>query len=256
MDSALNTRAHNKCRNDKKESMKSRILLSLCAFLLFCAFLSLGVWQLHRAGTKRLLLKAFSIHTQKQNLQIEDLTKTNKLNDLRYFPIKITGHYDNAHHFLLDNKFYNHQLGYEVLTPFSPIGSDKFILVNRGWVPRNYVNLQNSIIIGENSTTQTIHGLIYIPLSKPFLLKQTPIINNPIWPLVVQAIQIDRLGMQLKQNLYPAIIWLDKNEPNGFVRDWHPIVMLPQQHLGYAVQWFALALTLLIIYIVLIVKKT
>ena len=36
---------------------------------------------------------------------------------------------------------------------------------------------------------------------------------------------------------------LDPNDADGYVRDWHPGGMDPTRHLGYAVQWFGLALT-------------
>lgn len=237
--------------------MTSKIIWSFCAFLLFCAFISLGVWQWHRAEEKRLLLNAFSTHTQKSELEIKNLKNTQKLADLRYFPIKLRGYYDNTQHFLLDNKFYKHQLGYEVLTPFFPEGDNKSILVNRGWIPRNYADkiaLTRSKLNISNGQ-KIIHGIIYIPLGKPFLLKQMPIIDKPTWPLIVEAIQIDRFALQAKRNFYPAIIWLDKKEPDGFVRNWHPVVMLPEQHIAYAVQWLALAMTVLIIYLILIIKK-
>jgi surfeit locus 1 family protein len=34
------------------------------------------------------------------------------------------------------------------------------------------------------------------------------------------------------------------------VRDWRPAVMRPEQHLAYAFQWFALAITVLVIFVV------
>ena len=235
---------------------KSRLILNLTALLIFCLLLSLGVWQLQRAEKKRLLLNDFSTHASMHYLQTKDLDKAGQsLSSLRYFPIKIEGHYDNDHVFLLDNKFYQHQLGYEVLTPFVPKNSSKILLVNRGWIPRGHANYPAPPIIPKVAGKQNIQGILYVPLSKPFVLAQMPILNKPNWPLIVEALQIDRFEMQLKKNLYPAIIWLNKEEKNGFARDWHPVIMLPAQHIAYAIQWFALALTLLIIYIVLSIKS-
>lgn len=233
--------------------MKSKLILNILTSLVLCLLISLGVWQLHRAAEKRLLLNDFSAHAKMDYLKISDLDKTEKkLSALRYFPIKIKGYYDNFHTFLLDNKFYNHQLGYEVLTPFFTKKNNKAILVNRGWVPRNY---QTLAILPKNTHEQTIHGIFYIPLSKPFILKETPILSQPNWPLIEQGLQFDRFENEFKQKIYPAIIWLDKKEENGFIRDWHPVFMSPQQHIAYAIQWFALALTLSIIYITLSKKQ-
>jgi surfeit locus 1 family protein len=229
---------------------KNKLTLNLIALLIFFLFIWLGIWQLHRAAEKRLLLNNFSTHIKMNYLGIKDIDRTKEeISKLRYYPIKIRGTYDNAHVFLLDNKFYNHQLGYEVLTPFFSKGGNKPILINRGWIFRNYANHQTPPTIPSVHGEQKIHGLVYIPLGKTFVLKKMSVLENIHWPLIMQALKIEDFEKQLKQSLYPAIIWLDKEEKNGFVRDWHPVVMLPQQHIAYAIQWFMLALTLLIIYI-------
>jgi cytochrome oxidase assembly protein ShyY1 len=46
------------------------------------------------------------------------------------------------------------------------------------------------------------------------------------------------------------LILLDPEEPDGFVRNWTAPGFPPMRHVGYAVQWFGLALALLVIYIV------
>jgi cytochrome oxidase assembly protein ShyY1 len=46
------------------------------------------------------------------------------------------------------------------------------------------------------------------------------------------------------------LILLDPGEPGGYVRNWAPPGFPPMRHVGYAVQWFGLALALAVIYIV------
>ena len=46
------------------------------------------------------------------------------------------------------------------------------------------------------------------------------------------------------------LVLLDPGEPDGYVRNWSAPGFPPMRHIGYAVQWFALALTLLVIYVV------
>ena len=48
---------------------------------------------------------------------------------------------------------------------------------------------------------------------------------------------------------------MDENEQTGFIRNWKPVVLLPEKSTSYAVQWFSLALALLVIYIVVNLKK-
>ena len=54
----------------------------------------------------------------------------------------------------------------------------------------------------------------------------------------------------------PFVVRLDANSnAGGFVRNWPPPGERVSMHLGYAYQWFGFALTLLVIFIVLNVKK-
>jgi cytochrome oxidase assembly protein ShyY1 len=52
------------------------------------------------------------------------------------------------------------------------------------------------------------------------------------------------------------IILLGSSEATGFQdRNWQPTVMLPAQHRAYAVQWFALALAMIIMWLVMSRKR-
>ena len=59
--------------------------------------------------------------------------------------------------------------------------------------------------------------------------------------------------------LLPRIVLLDESEPDGFRRDWSAHYSVtefgPEKHIGYAVQWFGLALALIAIYIVVGLKQ-
>jgi surfeit locus 1 family protein len=55
----------------------------------------------------------------------------------------------------------------------------------------------------------------------------------------------DALGVDVQ----PQVILLDAKQPDGFVREWRPKTFPPERHLGYAVTWFALAATVLIVFL-------
>jgi cytochrome oxidase assembly protein ShyY1 len=46
------------------------------------------------------------------------------------------------------------------------------------------------------------------------------------------------------------LVLLDPGEPDGYARNWSAPGFPPMRHIAYAVQWFALALTLAVIYVV------
>ena len=63
-----------------------------------------------------------------------------------------------------------------------------------------------------------------------------------------------RLGVDVG-GTHTDLVLLDPAEPDGYVRSWAPPGFPPMRHIGYAVQWFALALTLLAIYVVTNIGK-
>lgn len=77
------------------------------------------------------------------------------------------------------------------------------------------------------------------------------------WPYRIQLIDTEKLEEELGYSLLPIVLLLDKDLPDGFVRDWKPLPLRfgPEKNVGYAVQWFGLAAALLIIYLVVNTKK-
>ena len=57
-------------------------------------------------------------------------------------------------------------------------------------------------------------------------------------------------------DLVPGLLLLDAADPDGYRRDWRPSDFGPERHLGYAVQWFALAGTLVILYLAWSFRKS
>lgn len=210
--------------------------------------ISLGIWQLHRAEEKQHLQNQTR---QQATLELKDINK-HPLKNLQYRSIHITGHFDNQHQLLLDNKVMNHRVGYEVITPFFPDNSNRMIMVNRGWIAGTGDRQQLPKISGV-SGHQTIQGLIKITPTKAFVLSEDG--NFEQWPALIQAIDMEQLSKLYRKPFYPFIVLLSPQSPGGFVRRWRPIVMPPAKHLGYAIQWFALALTLVIMYFALQTKR-
>ena len=104
--------------------------LTLLALIFMGFFIYLGLWQLNRAKVKQNLLAAYEMRINLPALSAQsfDLKK-----DLRYYRLTLTGHFDNQHTFLLDNKIFHQQLGYEVYTPFITPGLSP-ILIDRGFI--------------------------------------------------------------------------------------------------------------------------
>ncbi len=158
---------------------------------------------------------------------------------------------------LLDNRTHQGKPGYQVLTPLLLSGQNKpsAVLVNRGWIP--YSGTRDNIPdITVGAQTRTVAGIIKKP-AKSILLQtdHNGITTDQHYPRLIQAIALNELATQLQYTLLPIIIELDKNDKDGYVRDWQPYYGSVDKHNAYALQWFAMAIILLFLYIKLNTKK-
>lgn len=224
-------------------------ILTLITLLFLVLLIGLGVWQLQRAQQKRILQTAFDARLRATPLTLDQVRAD--IRSLNYYPIMVTGIYDTSHTVLLDNKVYRGKVGYEVLTPFRPVGSNKLLLIDRGFVPRAQRRTQLPDFPAIDGI-QTIRGFIYVS-AKAFTLGREA--NPGRWPLVIQAVDWPYLTNAFHQALYPFTLLLAPTERNGFVREWKPVSSPSYKSVGYAVQWFALALTLLVVFFALNFKK-
>ena len=222
------------------------------AVIVLCPLLaSLGFWQLDRAAQKRQLAEGFASGSEAVSLAGasigEDMAKLP-----RYQRVVTSGSYEGRQ-FLLDNMTHDGMAGYQVLTPFRVEGSDVRVLVNRGWIPKAFgTSLLPDVRIGEES--RRIRGRI-TRLPRPGLELTTDTRPLPEWPRVVQFPVMAELAEALGEPLAPRMLLLDAGESDGFVREWSPLEFGPERHVGYAMQWFAMSATVLIIYVALNLKR-
>lgn len=219
---------------------------SLLVICLLALLLSLGFWQLDRAAQKRALLTAYGDRPSETAIRLSADFKPGP--EWRYRRAQVTGEYDVAHQFLLDNRVYQGRVGYHVLTPLRLAHSDHAILVNRGWVPQGATRADLPDLPAPTQAVLSIEGLLDFPPEKVFVLGEGED-RDPGWPKVLQQVRLELHADQLGVPLLPVILLLAEDQPAGFVREWNPVVMGPERHVGYAVQWFSLAAALAILYI-------
>lgn len=219
---------------------------SMTVYLLVLTLLiSLGFWQLERALEKRLLLQ----HQQKQLNSSVKLSSTTDDNSklLRFRQVSAEGIYDTEKQFLIDNQIIKGKTGYLVMTPFILKGSTKAVLVNRGWLPAH----PNRAILPEITLTKNQSDIIgrinYFP--RVGLKLKGADIPSKGWPSVVQIVENSILAEKLGYDLFSFQIELNPEQPQGYYRHWMENTIMPaEKHIGYAVQWFGLAITLTILF--------
>ena len=222
----------------------------LLALLGLTVFIALGRWQLHRAGEKELMLRRYEARAHLAPLALADLLTRG--DDVADFPVRLLGHYDNARTLFLENQPHGELSGFHVYTPFLPQGERRYILVDRGWVPR----AQNAMLLPPvaPAVATAVSGTLAFP-SAFFTVGSTDYRQRP---LRVPRVETDKLSRALGVELRPFVLQLDAAAPDGFVREWNPAAVLamgPDQHRAYAFQWFSLAAAVVVMLIVLNLRK-
>jgi surfeit locus 1 family protein len=216
------------------------LTIALIALLIF-----LGRWQLHRADEKRALFDSFAAGADATR-QIDGRTPALR----RYQHVEALGHYDQSRQILIDNMVSGGRAGYFVITPFALAGGG-WVLVNRGWVPLGASRAERPAIPVADDARRLRGRADHMP--SPGIQLGAKEELAPPFPVVAafpSRADIARLLHETSWTAATDLVLLDPGEPDGYVRDWSPPGFPPMRHIGYAVQWFALALTLAVIYVV------
>ena len=222
-----------------------RLFTTLLTIVLIALLISLGRWQLRRADEKRALFDSFAAGadaTQAIDLRTPHLR--------RYQHVGASGHYDPTRQILIDNMVDAERAGYFVITPFALAGGG-WVLVNRGWVPLGASRAERPAIPVSSDVRQVRGRADNMP--SPGIQMGTKALLAPPYPVVAAFPSRNEIARLLGEPSWTSatdLVLLDPGEPDGYVRDWSPPGFPPMRHIGYAVQWFALALTLFILWVV------
>ncbi|MGD9600210.1 MAG: SURF1 family protein [Gammaproteobacteria bacterium] len=214
--------------------------------LLFPFLVSLGVWQLGRAADKEALAAILRANHDAPTLR---MTGNAPLREamLRGRAARAEGRYI-APTLLLDNRARRGRNGYEVLTPYQlPDGSR--MLVARGWVPAD-PDRTHAPGVETPSDPRNLQGRLGKAPVTGIRLGNPPPPERLADDLVrVQSLAPDTVEAALGFAVPPEIFYLDPALPNGYDRDWPAPASDIGKHHAYAVQWFAMAGVLLILYV-------
>lgn len=211
------------------------------AACLFPVTLALGFWQLHRADEKRALLE---VHAGRAAADPVPFAGIKARADNDYLRVVVTGKIDNERVFLVDNRVRHGRPGYEVVSPLRT-DDGRWLLVNRGWIQAGLDRRVLPVVpplTGEVKLT----GYLYRNPGKPFSLGDDQW-QPGRWPQIVQHVEPERLEERLGVDLFPYSLRLEASASPGLEPGWEIVNLPPSTHIGYAVQWFALAATLLVL---------
>ena len=217
------------------------VLPSLVVLLLLPLLLSLGAWQLQRADEKSALLDRQEARRQAPAQAIGELEQSA---DLAFRRVLLRGYFDAEHSLLLDNRTRDGRVGVELLQPFYDQPSGLWLLLNRGWLP--WPDRRTPVAFSTPSGALQLQAWIYVAPGETFQLQADQPGNS--WPQLLTRIDTYGLWQQLGRAGWPYELRLLPG-PAAYQAQWAVVAMGPEKHLGYAVQWFAMALALACLFI-------
>ena len=217
--------------------------LSVILITLAAVFLRLGLWQLDRKAEKTALFERFG---NAPEMGIESALESGE----EFARVDAFGHYDPTRHVLLDNRIWNGRAGVHVLTPFR-LADGRWLLVNRGWLPLA-PDRRSLPEVPTDTDAHTLRGRLVAYQTGGPRLGEADVLEQDRWPQLVTYLDLATVGTALGEPLQPWIIQLDEHDASGFGdRQWSAAVMEPSVHGAYAVQWLALCVAALVIWVTL-----
>ena len=210
--------------------MKNKFLFSVFVYFIILVLLSLGCWQLYRLNWKLNLIQ--EIENSLKNDPIE-LSKVNEKNFLR---IKTSGVIDFDKQIYLYNLNDNGKPGFEVVNPIL-INNENY-LINRGWIPFDKKDQSEINLVDEDK----IIGTLKLQ-SKASTFKPENDIEKNYW----FTLNRDDVFKYTGKNFSNFIIYLngDYNIPKPKVIT----ANISNNHKKYAITWFSMAISILLIYL-------
>jgi surfeit locus 1 family protein len=223
-----------------------RTIPFIAAVALTVLGIALGNWQTRRAGEKL----ALQARLQQRAAQ-PPLTLTSMLTPMpggqgvdpaaaEFRRVALTGSYVPDWTVFLDNRSHGGRAGFIVVTPLRLAGSDKVVLVERGWVAGNAGAHDRIPVVPAPPGERSVEGIAVLRAARAMELGQAPplrpnaFVQNLAPAAFARATGLDVLPVMIEQTNADA-------GDAALVRDWPAPAVDVDRHRGYAFQWYALA---------------
>ncbi len=210
--------------------MKNKFLFSVFVYFIILTLLSLGFWQIYRLNWKLELIEQIENSLKKYPVELSNIEKKN------YLRIKTSGDIDFDKQIYLYNLNDAGKPGFEVINPIK-IGDENY-LMNRGWIPFEKKDLPEINLVDQNQIVGTL-----MLQTKPSTFKPENDIEKNYWFTLNREDVLKFTG----RNFSDYVIYL-----NGEYKIPKPRVItakISNNHKKYAITWFSMAISILLIYL-------
>ena len=218
-------------------------LVTIAAVLVAGLTFSLGQWQLRRAVQKETIQAEITSKNTLSVLDEQAISAIKNIADEIYRPVSVKGVWQAFHTIYLDNRPMSGKTGFWVITPLLLQGSQQVVLVQRGWVPRNFTDRAQLPEVETPLGLVTIEGRIAPPPSKLYQFKGIDTGR------IRQNLDLTNLRAETGLPLLEATVLQIGSPSEGLQREWAAPNLGVDKHYGYAFQWFALCALVVGLYV-------
>ena len=210
--------------------MKHKFLFSVFIIFFIFVFIALGTWQIIRLNWKNNLILEIENSLKKPPVQ---LSQSNQQN---YLKINTSGRVDFEKQIYLYNLNDTGTPGFEVLNPILIDGEN--YLLNRGWIPFEKKDTPEINILDQNNIEGTLKTQGRKNIFKP---------DNDIKENYWFSLNREDISKFTGKEFSKYIIYLDGNYQ--FPRPKKITANISNNHKKYAMTWFSLAISILLLYL-------
>lgn len=222
------------------------IVPTAIAVICVIAMTGLGLWQLDRQAQKEIRLAQLEERRQNHPHTIDELLSLET--SIQDFPAQLSGKLLSDKLFYIDNKIYQGQVGFDVIAPLQT--ERGIVMLNLGWLKS--LGSRDLLPTQQIESSDYYFGVVSYPSNNRMIVEtNTSAIE---FPILLQQIDLSIMQTAFDEPILNFVVNVDPNPASGYVREWTPVVMAPEKHLGYAIQWFGLAIACLTIYLLSLIK--
>ncbi|HSH42122.1 MAG TPA: SURF1 family protein [Arenicellales bacterium] len=228
-------------------------ITTLATVALLPVLIGLGFWQLDRAEQKTAIRDQYLERGRLEPVDLNRQTLDARAMDFRNAVAR--GRYLPGFTIYLDNKVLDGTPGYQVLTPLAIQGTERVVLVNRGWTAWGQTRQELPRVDTPDGPVE-VSGRLRAPPEDYFTLGDEA--GETEFQRRWQNLDLERYRRVTGLAVATLVLQLDSGGRGGegLVQQWPEYSDIwIDRHKGYAVQWFALALTLVVLYVVLNLTK-
>lgn len=218
------------------------VVLTMATVLAIGVTASLGRWQLSRASQKQALQAALERQSSKPALDGAALKAATNPPPLVHQRARLQGRWVQGHTVFLDNRQMDTRVGFFAMTPLV-LQDGGAILVQRGWVPRNFEDRTRLPLVDTPQGVVEIEGRIAPPPPKLYEL------SSPGVGAIRQNLDLEQFRVETGLPLMPLTLQQTGAPSEGLLRDWPAVNVGVDKHYGYAFQWFGLSALVAALYL-------